>query len=316
MAVPANTTQTYSRVGIREDLSNLITRIQQNDAVFCNAIGTGPKAKSTLFEWQTDEIKAPDGDNKHVEGDDTAIETANPTVRLNNHTQIMKKSASTSGTADAVTTAGREKEHNYQIVLRSEELVQDMEARFVGNYAKSAGNATTAPETAGAEAWIQQSNRGVGGVDPSLDGVTAATDGTARAFTEGLLKDVHQKCWSAGGKPTMLLVGPRQKQAASGFAGIATQYRENKGTTQATVLAAADVYVGDFGTINIVPSNIKRDETAMLIEPRRFKKRYLRSPEKSDLARTGDSRKTQIIAEAGLECSSPKASGIIADLTV
>jgi Family of unknown function (DUF5309) len=315
MAVPAGTTQTYTRIGIREDLSNLITRIQQNEAVFSMSISDGKKAESSLFDWQTDDLKTASGTNAHIEGDDTAIEAANSTVRLNNYTQIMKKSAGTSGTADAVTTAGRDKEHNYQILLRSEELVQDMETRFVGSYAKNAGAPGVARETASLEAWVKQSNRGVGGVDPSGTGSTTATDGTQRAFTEAMLKDVHQKCWAAGGKPTLLMVGGLNKQVASGFAGIATKFRESKGTEQMTIMAAADVYVGDFGTINIVPNNLQRNRSALLIEPRRFKKRFLRRPGKEDLAKTGDSRKTQILVEVGLECSSPKASGVIADLT-
>lgn len=315
MAVPANTTQTFSRIGIREDLSDFISRIELNTAVFCNSISEGPAAKSTFFEWQTDELKAPDGDNKHVEGDDSAIEAANPTKRLGNYTQIMKKTAATSGTADAVNAAGRAREHAYQVRLRSEELVQDMEARFSGSYAREAGGANVARETAGLEAWLANSNRGATGADPTLDGTDTATDGTQRAFTETMLKDVHQKCHAAGGKPTMLMVGLYNKTVASGFAGIATQYRENTGTKQATILAAADAYVGDFGEFTIVPNNLSRARSAMLIEPRRFKKRWLRKVRQTPLAVTGDSSKSQIIGECGLECTNPKASGIIADLT-
>ena len=44
---------------------------------------------------------------------------------------------------------------------------------------------------------------------------------------------------SAGGEPSMMMVGPFNKQIASGFTGIATQYRENSGTKRASILGAA-----------------------------------------------------------------------------
>jgi Family of unknown function (DUF5309) len=315
MAVPANTTQTFTRVGIAEDISALITRIQQNTAIFSNIISNGPKAGNTLFQWQTDSLRAPDGQNKHVQGDDGSPPAASPSVMLNNNVQIMKDFARTSGTADAVTTYGREEEHMYQVVKITEQVVQDMEARFVGNFPKNSGAAAVASETAGAEAWLTNSNRGVGGANPAANAATVATDGTQRVFTEAMVKDVQQKCWAAGGAPTTLIVGGTQKQVASGFVGIATKFIDAKPSEQATIMGAADVYVGDFGRINIVASNISRNRSALLIEGRRWKKRYLRRPFKELLAKTGDSRTSHIVMEVGLECTAPTANGVIADLS-
>jgi hypothetical protein len=63
---------------------------------------------------------------------------------------------------------------------------------------------------------------------------------------------------------------------ASGFAGIATQYRENKGTTQDTIVAAADVYVSDFGEHKIVPSRFSRDRSALVRDMEYWAVAYLR----------------------------------------
>jgi len=55
MAVPTNTRTTYSAVGIREDLSNVIYNISPTDTPFMNGAGRD-SAKSTYFEWETDAL--------------------------------------------------------------------------------------------------------------------------------------------------------------------------------------------------------------------------------------------------------------------
>src|SRR5690606_37284333 len=176
--------------------------------------------------------------------------------------------------------AGRKEELSYQIAKRSRELKRDMEQRLTGNYGSIAGNATTtARETAGVEAWLTGNvDRGSGGADGGFSAgiVTAATDGTQRAFTEDQLKAVIEMCWTEGGNPQVIMVGPHNKQAASGFGGIATLYRDTAGSSKpATILGAADVYVSDFGEHRIVPNRFSRDRTALVLDPEFWEVRYL-----------------------------------------
>ena len=88
--------------------------------------------------------------------------------------------------------------------------------------------------------------------------ILEVTDGTQRASTEALLKTVIRAAWTAGGKPTILLMGATQKQAFSAFTGIATQYQEPKGKA-ATVIGAVDRYVSDFGTFNAPWARLNRE---------------------------------------------------------
>ena len=78
-------------------------------------------AKHTLHEWQTDALAAA-AVNANIEGDDSATNTAVPTVRLNNKTQIFKKTVQVSGTQDAMDPAGRARESAYQLMKRGKEL--------------------------------------------------------------------------------------------------------------------------------------------------------------------------------------------------
>src|SRR5690606_29311925 len=149
------------------------------------------KVKSTYHEWQTFSLRSPSGNNKHVQGDVTAATAAKVTSRVGNRTQIFKELGNVSGTQEAMDHAGVASELAWQKVQKGEELATDIEARFLGNYASAAGDASTPAESAGALAWIESnSSRGAGGTDGGFTGgvVSAAGNGTQRAFTEALLK--------------------------------------------------------------------------------------------------------------------------------
>jgi len=145
---------TYTQIGIREDLSNAIYDISPLDFPFMTSISRGAPAKNRFVEWQTDALATAVTTNQAIEGADASYSTATPTVRLRNFTQISQKSISVSGTAQAVTTAGREEELAYQIAKRSKEIKRDMESSFTQNIASRAGSASTARRMAGYEAWI------------------------------------------------------------------------------------------------------------------------------------------------------------------
>src|SRR6185437_7942657 len=102
--------------------------------------------------------------------------------------------------------------------------------------------------------WLTtNTNRGTSGANGgfSSGNTTAATNGTQRTFTETLLKSGMLKAFNAGGRPTVILLDGTHKQIASGFGGIATQYQQAQGKV-ASIIGAADRYVGDFGTYTIV----------------------------------------------------------------
>lgn len=316
MTVPTGTTQTYQAIGRREDLTDAIHDLSPTETPFTNAIGKG-SAKNTYHEWQTDALAAAVGTNKVIEGDDPGNETLDPTVRLGNYTQISDKVVQVSSTQRAATNAGRGEELSYQVMKRSKELKRDMEVSLTGNYASIAGNASTARQTAGFEAWIQTNDsRGVSGANTAFTGgiQAAADDGTQRAFTETLLKDVLQLCWTNGGEPSMVMVGAWNKKQMSAFAGIADAVRET-GNKRATIVGAADVYVSDFGQLNIVANRFSRSRSALVVDPSMWKLCYYQRFQTTDLAKTGHSDRKMLSVEFTLEACNEKGSGVVADLT-
>lgn len=320
MAAPSGTYQTYQAIGNREDLENMIYDISPLDTPVMSMIGR-TNASNTLHEWQTDVLDAAAA-NRQVEGDDATINTAVPTVRLNNYCQISRKVISVSGTEiDGMNPAGRKNELSYQIAKRSKEIKRDIEFAITQNQASSAGSATVPRSSAGMESWLSGNRTSVGQgtsqTTPGFSGGTVAspTDSTVTGtLNEAALKFVLQTCWTAGGEPDVVIVGPTTKQKMSGFTGIATQYRENSGVKQATILAAAAVYVSDFGEVRIEPDRFSRDRTALVLDTDYWSIAYLRSFRQFELAKTGDSEKREMLAEYTLVARNQNSSGKISDI--
>ncbi len=310
MTAPTNTYQTYAAIGNREDLSDVIYRIAPTATPFMNLCAKAT-ATGTLHEWQTQDL-ASAANNAQIEGDDASAAAVTPTVRLNNRTQISTKTCIVAGTQRAVKTAGRKDEMSYQLSLKSLELKRDMETGLTQNATLVVGNSITARQTRGLEGWISTNqDLGVGGIAPNYGTNTAATDGTQRAFTEAQLKNVLQQIFAQGGDPDTILVGPTEKQTFSTFTGGSTRMvdAEDKQLT-----AAVDVYVSDFGTLNVLPSRFQRARTAFVLQSDKWAIAYLRPFQTVELAKTGDAEKREIIVEYALEARQEKSSGAIRDL--
>src|SRR5690606_19668117 len=111
---------TNDMVGIREDLSDVIANITPFETPFFSSVKKGT-ANNRLFEWQTDSLGAV-RKTPAIEGDDAPQDSGTATTRLNNRTQILTRDARVTGSAQAVTTAGRANELDYQILKRGREL--------------------------------------------------------------------------------------------------------------------------------------------------------------------------------------------------
>ena len=318
MSVPSGTYQTYQAVGRREDLTDVIHDISPTKTPFMSSIGKGT-ADQKNHEWQTDVLAAADGTNKVIEGDDPSNDSATATVRLGNYTQLMDKVIQVASSNRVGAKAGRGDELSYQRTKRIKEIKRDMEARLTGNYASAAGAAGTARECAGFEAWIQtNASRGTGGSSTAFSGgvQAAATDGTQRAFDESMLKTVLASMADNGGEVdgALVLLGSFNKQAASTFEGIAAQ-RQQAGGNLATIVAGADVYVSDFGRVNMVYSQFSRSRSALVVDPEMWKLCYYQPFKVEDLAKTGHSDRQLLSVEFTLEACNEKSSGVVADLT-
>jgi len=311
MAQPTNTFDTYDSIGEREDLSDVIYNISPTDTPFLSSAAK-TKATAVLHEWQTDSLAAASTSNAVIEGDEATMDAITATTRLSNSCQIMDKTIVITGTQEAVDKAGRASEIAYQIAKRAKELKRDLEAMLTTNNAEVTGSATAAREMGSLRAWVATNDvMGTSGTSGAA-GNTAATDGTQRVFTESLLKSVIKSVWNAGGNPTMIMVGPFNKQKLSGFTGNSTRFDAG---ADATLYTSVDVYASDFGQLQVVPNRFSRDREAWVLDMDFWGVAFLRDFSMHDLAKTGDTEKKQLLLEATLESRNEAASGCVADLT-
>src|SRR5207302_6866812 len=227
-------------------------------------------------------------------GDDiTAFPATVATTRVGNYTQISRKLLITSDTEEVVDKAGRKSEQAYQMAKRAAELKRDLEAIMLANQGAVAGSTVTARKTGSVLAWIKtNTDKGASGVDPVYTTIPTGTrtDGTLRAFTETILKNVLQLAWTQGGSPDIVFLGGLQKQVASGFAGVATKtlYQGVKDQTPSVIVGAADVYVSDFGKVSIVADRFQRNRDGLVIDSEYWTVAFLRPFKTVELAKTGD----------------------------
>ena len=312
MAILTNTLQRASVIGVREELSDLISRITPVDVKFMAAIKK-KSTSNTFFEWQTDALANPAA-NTQIDGDDATFTAVAQPTRLGNHTQISSKTFIISDTAIAVNRAGAKNEQAREIAKQADALKRDQEFALWNNTTNSS---SATRQTRGVQGWLQTNcSFGAGGAAPVISSNTAPTPGTNRALTEALVKTQCQNVFNQGGMPDTLYVTPAHKMLFSGLTFSPTRFQN---TDKSVLNAAVDVYINDFFELKIVPSRIMAfgasNAIATVIDHDKWALRTLRPYEVRALAKTGDASKSQLIVEFGLECTNEAASAQIRDLT-
>lgn len=316
MAQLSNTFDSYDAVGIRESLEDIIYDISPSDTPFystCQKV----KATNTLHEWQTDALRAATS-NAHIEGDETTAEARTATTRLTNRTQIFKNATVIPDTDEGLKKAGRAAEIGYQMLKTAKEQKLDIEKALFDNNAAVAGNATTARELAGAPAWLITNvdfQSGNSGANPNGTGSNARTDdGTPTAFSQTKFDSVMQSIWEQGGEPDTVYLSAFQMNKALAFTGNNNQRSTIKAEDE-RVVKHMDVYVTPWGAVEFVPSRQNRSRDVFIMQDDMWAVGVLRPTKNSELAKTGDSTRRQVVTELTLICKNEKASGIIADNT-
>ena len=319
MAQPSNTFDSYDAVGIREDLSDVITNISPEETPF-HTKSAKTRARNTLHEFQTDSLRA-SAANAHIEGDATTAEARSATTRLGNYTQIFKNAVVVPDTDEGLDKAGRAREIAYQTLKIAKEQKLDIEKALFDNNARAAGNSTTARELAGAPAWLTSNTDFVtggttDGADPTGDGTDARTDETTTliAFDQDRFDGVMQSIWENGGNPDTVYLSAFQMNKALAFTGNNNQRSAVQAGDERVVKSLA-VYVTPWGTVEFMPSRENRSKDVFIMQDDMWEVATLRPTKNIELAKTGDATKRQVVTELTLCAKNEAANGIIADNT-
>jgi len=321
MAGGGQFTSVYGRedvTGVREQLANYVAIISPTETPL-STILQKESTGDNRFEWQTDVVSTA-AQNHQVSGFDiTTYNAITATTRMISYVSLSARDFVISGDVEHAEVAGRAGEIGYQTTLTAKALKLDVETNYTANNAAVAPAGSTAGESASLPAFIKTNvQAGTNGSHAgwSTSPTGARSNGTEGASSETLLKKGIRQAWTAGGQPTLVMAGPYQKQAISAYAGIAA-LRANvslPSNVPATIVAAADAYVSDFGTLMIVPSRVQRPIDIWIIDPDNMRERVFRDYKFEELAKTGDARKFQIITSRGLQVNNENAHALVTDV--
>jgi len=299
----ATTTTVSNTSGLAEDFEDIIYDVSPTDTPMLT-LAKRKKSDARYHQWQEDTLAAASS-NKAEEGADATFGTAAQTTTLGNFCQISTKSVDISRTLDIVKKYGRKSEVAMQLMKRGKELKRDMEFSICRNQPSAS---TTARGTAGWEAMISsnlvRANSGQT-TDYSVRGFSAASwvapeDGSLVTFVEADLVSALGLAWEDGGDPSVIMMSKKNKNLFNAFSGVATKYNEVKGTNQATVTGASDVYVSSYGNHTVKLNRYMRDTAVFCIDPEYISVAYLDGIKKEQMAKTGDAERWLLTVEYAL----------------
>ncbi|MGY3589362.1 SU10 major capsid protein [Bradyrhizobium sp. USDA 4350] len=291
----------YDLVGIKENVSDVITNLSPRKTPFQSSIGN-EKVTQPLFQWQEDVLRPPAA-NAAVEGADASFITIQPTTMRNNYTQIFTEALQVSDRADVVATYGRKKEMAYQMAKSSAAIKRDREITLVGLAGtKSAGSKTVASTMDSMQAQL----------DPTTVVYSGASDGT-KPLTEALLIQALQTSYTNGAEPTRVQVTPSNSVVLAGFAAAAGRYRTITGSDDKKIVNVVNLYVSPFGEVKVEINRWLRAKNTFIFEPDQWSNVTLRPWERKNLAKTGDSTKAMLLGEFSLKHKNHFASALIVE---
>jgi hypothetical protein len=337
---------------VREDIMDKIWDVSRIPLPFTDRVGRGT-VSAAFYDWVVDRLATPDTANAWVEEaffsqstasapTDYADSATAPTIKYRNYVQVSVKGVSVSEFGNSVTSVGGSGGLAYNLTVAQQELRRDVEAMALGNFSSVVGNATTtAPRTAGYVAMCQELSSPTRDLVNSSSTYTAYNSGTGifaalgiagtkRAMTEAFLRDMAQALYVGGcggpGQNLTLMTSPTLKRVISTYmytstARIASLVKDVASSEMATAQGAVDIFITDFGTLELVPNRFQTPLTtgadirdyAMMFDPSYFELVYLRGYQTTENAKIGLMDRRTCNVYWGTRAN-PECIGVIADI--
>ena len=318
--------------GLREDLADVISVIDQKNTPVTSRIKSGSDlTNGSVFSWQADSYNDPSFDGVLTNADVTTFDDpAKNRVLLSGRAQKFRRSIKVDDFAqnvDNIAGVGKKKEMARGVSRALIELKRDMESAFCSSNDSQEQSGTNPYKTRGLGSWISSSAQTDLPVPaafrtPSASINTTATSSLTESEVAAVLQSVYEQ---TGTIDTMdLVTGPNLKKRFSEF----TRYSSGSNTALSTrqytaslndrtVISTVDTYIGDFGTINLVPTLFNAKDAAAAVQSARgyllnvdmLEIRYGRRPRFQELEDQGGGPRGLIDAIAALVCWNPKGLG-------
>ena len=322
----------HPATGLREDLADVISVIDQKNTPVTSRIKAGSDlTNGSVFSWQADSYNDPSFDGVLTNADVTSFDDpAKNRVLLSGRAQKFRRSIKVDDFAqnvDNVAGVGKKKEMARGVSRALIELKRDMESAFCSSNDSQEQSGINPYKTRGLGSWISNSAQTDLPVPASFRTPSASINTTATSsLTESDVAAVLQSVYEQTGTiDTMdLVTGPNLKKRFSEF----TRYSSGSNTALSTrqytaslndrtVISTVDTYIGDFGTINLVPTLFNAKDAAAAVQSARgyllnmdmLESRYGRRPRFQELEDQGGGPRGLVDAIAALVCWNPKGLG-------
>lgn len=261
-----------SQTGIRQDLSDLIAVV---DAKTCPVVSMAKKGAEPInptTQWQADGFNTTaltTGvlSNADIAASDYIDGAANRAI-LSARVQKFREVPSVDDLAQNVSEVagvGKKKEMARSVTKSLEQIKRSMEATFCSDQESREQSGTDAYLTRGLGRWIQNGAQTDLPVNANYRTPTTSINTTVTAsLTETNVQDLLQSIYQQTGKVSTytLICGPALKRAFTGFTrtqfsstNVAAAIRTLTQPAEAKkITSTVDVYDGDFGTLELLPS--------------------------------------------------------------
>lgn len=292
----------------REDLLDIIVNIAPWDTPL---FSTCPKTttKHTTHEWIEDTLQAASTfAGGASEGAAFSANTVLTRTRKSNWTMIFRKDIAVTETQRALNPAGIKDEYAYQVSIGMKELARAMEHRLFSQSASA-----TASSSARVMKVLDDYITNDGGVTASGQATKATVD------------SLMEKVYANGGVPDRIYCHPNQKSqfvANLGAGGTSGYNLRNIAAADARIVGNIDVYVSNFGAIQLVPDRFIPTAAATtgygrfwLLEQPKIRIAFLRPIKHVPLPPDGDRVRGMILGELTLEVMAAGAHGVCTNVT-
>lgn len=310
------TWNTATAIGEREDLADVITRIDPDETpIFSNAKKVVTKAVFT--EWQVQDLAAAVDTNYVNEGADYSYTNPSPTVRFGNYHQISVQAAQVTGTLDVVDKAGRDKETAYVKIIKALEQRRDIENALVKSEARSSSD----PRKAGKlPSWMTNQSVISASTTATGDGTNVSDlAGTNAALSLAKIDVAMKAAYTDGGQPDIMVVSPTNKVVFSDLNSGSAVTNQLHMTTpgEAVIIGSVSMYLTDFGMLSVTIDRFNDDDRIFLLDSSYYSIGHLpgRLFSVQDVAAVGDATRFAIVSEWTLIVKAPKSHAWVADLS-
>ncbi len=319
-------------LGSQRALVDRVTLVNAIKFPFMAMVPKGPTVDNLKYEWPVDKFEDPE-DQAVVDGTDVNefSNAAEDYGVLSNRIQWLRDSAMVSKLSqDVQNQAGIKNKKAYAIKKKLEKLWRDIETAFCSDNEMQVGTGSVGNKLRGLGVWVQSTAQSVEAVPTDfLTGSAAIHTGTIAQLTEDVFQGLLTGIWANTGQISRytLLCGSTLRSAFTAY----TKTSSGSTNTQAAIrtydtklagkkiTATIDVYEGDFGTVEIIPShwlayftsaaaNLRR---GYIIDWNMLDCVWKQMPKVEPLPDLGGGPRFLVDAIVGLRCYNPQGLGKI-----